>query len=189
MNYTAKDILVVMLQNGAEQCTRTCSAGPLFPHQTLGSDLFRHSAPPFKITLQGDSFAKFSVLRSERRNRLIIIFPPFLSGILSMKVFRNPECVYLHYFNHRCPRWIIIISNSLCADSIAPTKYHVWGFIGALQPRVEFRFGYFHIFQGIALSFILPMVCIYVCHVFQVGHTMPSRKRERKGQSVADVLH
>lgn len=36
--------------------------------------------------------------------------------------------------------------------------------------------------KGIALSFFLPMVCIHVCHVFQVGHTMPSREREGEAE-------
>lgn len=36
--------------------------------------------------------------------------------------------------------------------------------------------------KGIALSFFLPMVCIHVCHVFQVGHTMPSREREAEAE-------
>lgn len=52
----------------------------------------------------------------------------------------------------------------------------------ALQPQVVFKLGYFQIsFVKKLLSFsYLPMVCSHVCHVFQVGHTMPSRKKKER---------
>lgn len=52
----------------------------------------------------------------------------------------------------------------------------------ALQPQVVFKLGYFQIsFVKKLLSFsFLPMVCSHVCHVFQVGHTMPSRKKKER---------
>lgn len=61
----------------------------------------------------------------------------------------------------------------------------------APQPPVMFKLGYFQIsFVQKLLSFLLPMVCIHVCHVFQVGHTMPGRKRRnREGKRAANVVH
>lgn len=52
----------------------------------------------------------------------------------------------------------------------------------ALQPQVIFKLGYFQIsFVKKLLSFsFLPMVRSHVCHVFQVGHTMPSRKKKER---------
>lgn len=61
-----------------------------------------------------------------------------------------------------------------------------------LQPQVVFKLGYFQIsFVKKLLSFSFsPMVCSHVCHVFQVGQTMPSRKKKEKqcGQWVSTLV-
>lgn len=59
------------------------------------------------------------------------------------------------------------------------------GLFGALKPWAVFKFSYFsnhRLLKNCFLALFSPMVGIHVRHMFQVGHGMPSRKRQRKAE-------